>query len=64
MTEPMDKNTLAVGMLNAGSSKVTAMHLKRDAFLYIRQSTLRQVQQNTESTQRQYALQQRALALG
>jgi DNA invertase Pin-like site-specific DNA recombinase len=60
----MDKNTLAVGMLNAGSSKVTAMHLKRDAFLYIRQSTLRQVQQNTESTQRQYALQQRALALG
>ena len=64
MTEPMDKNTLAVGMLNTGPSKVTAMHLKRDAFLYIRQSTLRQVQQNTESTQRQYALQQRALALG
>jgi DNA invertase Pin-like site-specific DNA recombinase len=51
-------------MLNAGPSKVTAMHLTRDAFLYIRQSTLRQVQQNTESTQRQYALQQRALALG
>jgi DNA invertase Pin-like site-specific DNA recombinase len=54
-------NTLLV---NAGALKVTAGHLKRDAFLYIRQSTLRQVLQNTESTQRQYALQQRAVALG
>jgi DNA invertase Pin-like site-specific DNA recombinase len=30
----------------------------------VRQSTLRQVLQNTESTQRQYALRQRAIALG
>jgi len=45
-------------------SKVTAEHLKRAAYLYIRQSTLRQVLENTESTQRQYALRQRALALG
>jgi len=36
-------------------SKVTAEHLKRIAYLYIRQSTLRQVLENTESTQRQYA---------
>jgi DNA invertase Pin-like site-specific DNA recombinase len=49
---------------NGASLKVTAGHLKRDAFLYVRQSTLHQVLQNTESTQRQYALQQRALALG
>jgi len=45
-------------------SKVTTEHLKRWAYLYIRQSTLRQVLENTESTKRQYALRQRALALG
>lgn len=45
-------------------SKVTAEHLKRWAYLYIRQSTLRQVLENTESTKRQYALRQRALVLG
>ncbi|MCI0553063.1 MAG: recombinase family protein [Anaerolineae bacterium] len=44
--------------------KVTANHLKRNAYLYVRQSTLRQVFENTESTQRQYALGQRAVALG
>src|ERR1051326_8576504 len=45
-------------------SKVSAEHLKRAAYLYIRQSTLRQVLENTESTQRQYALRRRALVLG
>src|SRR6266516_7784923 len=45
-------------------SKVTTEHLKRAAYLYIRQSTLRQVFENTESTQRQYALRRRAVALG
>lgn len=44
--------------------KVTASHLKRDAYLYVRQSTLRQVFENAESTKRQYALRQRAFALG
>lgn len=44
--------------------KVTAVHLSRNAYLYVRQSTLRQVFENTESTQRQYALRQRAVALG
>jgi DNA invertase Pin-like site-specific DNA recombinase len=44
--------------------KVTAAHLKRNAYLYIRQSTLRQVFENTESTKRQYALRDRAVALG
>lgn len=44
--------------------KVTASHLARDAFLYIRQSTLRQVMENTESTTRQYGLRERAIALG
>ena len=46
------------------SSKVTAEHLARTAYLYVRQSTLRQVHTNTESAQRQYALRQRAIALG
>ena len=44
--------------------KVTAAHLKRNAYLYVRQSTMRQVFENTESTDRQYALRQRATALG
>ena len=44
--------------------KVTATHLKRNAYLYVRQSTMRQVFENTESTQRQYGLRQRAMALG
>ncbi len=44
--------------------KVTADHLRRDAYLYVRQSTLRQVVENTESTKRQYALRQRAIQLG
>ncbi|NIO06815.1 MAG: hypothetical protein GTO40_02065, partial [Deltaproteobacteria bacterium] len=44
--------------------KVTASHLKRTAYLYIRQSTVRQVFENAESTDRQYALRQRAIALG
>ncbi len=44
--------------------KVSAGHLQRVAYLYVRQSTLRQVLNNTESTERQYALRQRAITLG
>lgn len=51
-------------MSTSPMQKVTAEHLKRRAFLYVRQSTGRQVIENTESTQRQYALRQRALGLG
>jgi DNA invertase Pin-like site-specific DNA recombinase len=43
---------------------VTAHHLNRLACLYVRQSTLQQVFENTESTSRQYALRERARALG
>lgn len=46
------------------SQQMTARHLQRLACLYVRQSTLQQVFENTESTARQYALQDRALALG
>ena len=45
-------------------AKVTAEHLQRAAYLYVRQSTLHQVLENTESTERQYALRRRAVALG
>ena len=51
-------------MNSSSSQKVTAEHLKEAAYLYVRQSTLRQVFENAESTQRQYALRQRAIALG
>ena len=44
--------------------KVKPTHLKRAAFLYVRQSTLRQVFENVESTKRQYGLRQHAVALG
>ena len=46
------------------TGKVTAARLRRDAYLYIRQSTLYQVANNTESTARQYDLRGRAIALG
>lgn len=39
-------------------------HLKRQAFIYVRQSTLMQVRENTGSTARQYDLVQRAQDLG
>src|SRR5229473_2442881 len=42
-------------------NKIAATHLQRQAYLYVRQSTLRQV---PESTKRQYALRERAVALG
>jgi DNA invertase Pin-like site-specific DNA recombinase len=44
--------------------KITSSHLERNAYLYVRQSTPRQVVENTESTQRQYALRDRAIAHG
>jgi len=46
------------------NQKVTASHLKRQAYCYVRQSTLKQVFENTESTKRQYALRERAISLG
>ncbi|HEY1974400.1 MAG TPA: recombinase family protein, partial [Pseudonocardia sp.] len=46
------------------SSKITRSHLERAALIYIRQSTLAQVRENTESTARQYALADTAVALG
>jgi DNA invertase Pin-like site-specific DNA recombinase len=44
--------------------KIQSLHLKRRAYVYVRQSTAMQVFANTESTARQYALVERARALG
>jgi DNA invertase Pin-like site-specific DNA recombinase len=44
--------------------KVTEHHLRRLAIVYVRQSTPQQVLYNQESTDRQYALDRRAIALG
>jgi DNA invertase Pin-like site-specific DNA recombinase len=46
------------------NSKVRDIHLDRKAVVYLRQSTLRQVREHRESTNRQYALRERALQLG
>jgi DNA invertase Pin-like site-specific DNA recombinase len=44
--------------------KVTASHLRRDAYLYVRQAAMQQGFENAESTRRQYALRERAVVLG
>jgi len=46
------------------SGKIQRRHLERRAYVYVRQSTAKQVFENTESTTRQYALAERARALG
>jgi DNA invertase Pin-like site-specific DNA recombinase len=45
-------------------SKLTGSHLRRQAFIYPRQSTQGQLERNPESTARQYALVERAVELG
>jgi len=50
--------------MSSADGKITPSRLARDAYLYVRQSTLRQVTEHGESTQRQYALRNRAIALG
>ena len=45
-------------------SKIQRVHLGRRAVVYLRQSTMKQVHEHRESTQRQYALSDRARELG
>lgn len=45
-------------------SKIASENLQRKAFVYVRQSSLMQVQMHQESTRRQYALRGRAKSLG
>jgi DNA invertase Pin-like site-specific DNA recombinase len=46
------------------TDRITVGHLKRNAYLYVRQSTLYQTEQNPESLQRQYDFRKQALSLG
>ena len=48
----------------AKQRKVCPDHLSRDAYLYIRQSSMKQVFENRESTMRQYDFQSQAVSLG
>ncbi|MCP4285392.1 MAG: recombinase family protein [Gammaproteobacteria bacterium] len=50
--------------MNPGHSKIQLEYLRRQAYIYVRQSTLQQVYHHQESGRRQYALQDKALALG
>lgn len=46
--------------MSDAASKICPFHFRRTAFVHIRQSSAGQVENNRESTQRQYALAQRA----
>ena len=52
------------GMVLLPTDKVQTRHRDRHAIVYVRQSTMRQVQQHQESTRLQYALTDRARLLG
>jgi DNA invertase Pin-like site-specific DNA recombinase len=47
-----------------GAEKIRSDHLARIALIYLRQSSMAQVRENTESTARQYALADEAVRLG
>lgn len=46
------------------NDKIQRTHLERRAIVYLRQSTLKQLYEHRESTDRQYALRGRAIELG
>jgi DNA invertase Pin-like site-specific DNA recombinase len=46
------------------NSKIQKFHLQKPAYIYLRQSSMNQVRHNQESTERQYALRDKAIALG
>ena len=46
------------------NTTINEQHLSKTAYVYVRQSTLAQVRHHQESTERQYALRQKALELG
>lgn len=46
------------------TDKITPQHLQKTAYVYIRQSSMGQVRHHRESTERQYALQDRARSFG
>jgi DNA invertase Pin-like site-specific DNA recombinase len=57
-------STVTAVVAGRDGDKLTADHLTRSAVVYVRQSTLQQVERHQESTRLQYALVERAVALG
>ncbi len=55
---------MTVPVYPAEAPKVSPRHLSRKALVYVRQSSLKQVEENRESTRLQYALTERAASLG
>ena len=55
---------MSKGVPGPGNGKITAAHRRRDAVIYVRQSTLAQTQENTESLALQYELRRHATELG
>jgi hypothetical protein len=47
-----------------GEQKITSLHRERLAVVYLRQSSMAQVREHTESTMRQYGLADEAVRLG
>ena len=65
MSAPAANSTPAAGRITSHrSEKIADHHLQRLAIVYVRQSTQQQVLEHRESTARQYALTDRAIALG
>ena len=52
------------GMMPTPTDKIRSRHRDRLALVYVRQSTLQQVERHQESTRLQYGLVERALELG
>ena len=46
------------------NTTISEQHLSKTAYVYVRQSTLAQVRHHQESTERQYALREKALDMG
>src|ERR1700674_341815 len=46
------------------NTKISEQHHRKPAYIYVRQSSLAQVRHHRESTERQYALREKALVLG
>lgn len=59
-----DSRTTGLRATALRSDKITDQHLEKLALVYVRQSTQQQVLEHRESTARQYALADRAVALG
>lgn len=62
--DPAAASPRAADASRSPCTKVKTHHLDRKAIVYVRQSTPQQILNNCESTQRQYALVQRAVQLG